>query len=251
MFVIADGAFRNMTQIIWENQQNQIHNNQYSTAKLVSPDQSILVSGESAAEKTVTTKFIIAYLASLTERSAAVSRCNTGKRNASADSPKSTTQNSDKSSIEQQVLQSNPILESFGNARTIRNDNSSRFGKLISINFSHSTLVGACIRTYLLEKVRLIHQQQGERTYHIFYELLSANVSHEKEPLHLAALSPKHFKIMTACSNTFDRRDGVLDKESFQELKHAMNVVGFTKQEQTDIFSIAIAILHASNIVFV
>lgn len=97
-------------------------------------------------------------------------------------------QNADKS-IERQVLLSNPILESFGNAKTLRNDNSSRFGKFIEINFARSPsdhvfrICGATIRTYLLEKVRLVHQTEGERNYHCFYELINGCDDAEMEEL--------------------------------------------------------------------
>lgn len=115
-------------------------------------NQSILVSGESGAGKTVTTKFIMKYLAKLSKRS------NDPKASNSRRSSTGSNGQNNKADIEQQVLQSNPILESFGNARTMRNDNSSRFGKFIELQFTESgNLVGASIETYLLEKVRLVH----------------------------------------------------------------------------------------------
>merc|ERR1719232_1527615 len=126
-----------------------------------SGNQSILVSGESGAGKTVSTKIIMNYLASLSAR---VTLSDQYYHH----------------DIEQQILQSNPILESFGNARTLRNDNSSRFGKFIEIQFNVSgRLVGASIETYLLEKVRLISQSPQERNYHIFYEILAGLTSSE------------------------------------------------------------------------
>ena len=123
-------------------------------------DQAILVSGESGAGKTVTTKFIMNYLAMLSKRSVSASVLT------KTESGRNVTEEVRKVDIEQQVLQSNPILESFGNARTVRNDNSSRFGKYIEIQFSNNgTLLGASIKTYLLEKVRIITQAEGERNY--------------------------------------------------------------------------------------
>ena len=123
-------------------------------------DQAILVSGESGAGKTVTTKFIMNYLAMLSKRSISSSVLT------KTESGRNVTEEVRKVDIEQQVLQSNPILESFGNARTVRNDNSSRFGKYIEIQFSsNGTLLGASIKTYLLEKVRIITQAEGERNY--------------------------------------------------------------------------------------
>ena len=123
-------------------------------------DQAILVSGESGAGKTVTTKFIMNYLAMLSKRSVSSSVLT------KTESGRNVTEEVRKVDIEQQVLQSNPILESFGNARTVRNDNSSRFGKYIEIQFSsNGALLGASIKTYLLEKVRIITQAEGERNY--------------------------------------------------------------------------------------
>ena len=116
------------------------------------------------------------------------------------------------------VLQSNPILESFGNARTKRNDNSSRFGKYIELQFKATgSLIGAKIDTYLLEKVRLIHQHAGERNFHIFYEMLAAASEDERKMFHLGDYTAQDFK-MTSASGTFDRRDGADDAELFDDL---------------------------------
>jgi len=203
-------------------------------------DQSILISGESGAGKTVTTKIVMQYLAKLSE-------------NATFDScGADTRQKNGSKNIEQQVLQSNPILESFGNARTIRNDNSSRFGKFIEIQFDRSgRLMGASIKTYLLEKIRLIRQAQGERNYHIFYELLSGmrSSSRERKELGLEGRGVHDFRI-TATSGTFDRRDGVSDVSTLSDLKRAMNTVGFTTVEQNGIFKVISGLLHLSNITF-
>lgn len=204
--------------------------------------QSILVSGESGAGKTVTTKFIMQYLATLSKRS----------HHPSENEATSSTENGDKAKvdIEQQVLQSNPILESFGNARTIRNDNSSRFGKFIEIQFTDlGHLAGASIETYLLEKVRLVTQMEGERNYHIFYELLEGLSDEELDTYHLTNYTVEDF-IMTNQSGTYDRRDGVSDYDTFESLVVAMDTMGFSKDEQTDIFSLVCALLHASNLTF-
>lgn len=208
--------------------------------QIIVTDQSILISGESGAGKTVTTKIVMQYLAKLSEKAAFDSSC------------VDTRQKSGSTNIEQQVLQSNPILESFGNARTIRNDNSSRFGKFIEIQFDRSgRLMGASIKTYLLEKIRLIRQAQGERNYHIFYELLSGTRSNsrERKDLGLEGRGVHDFRI-TAASGTFDRRDGVTDISTFSDLKRAMNTVGFTPVEQIGIFKVISGLLHLSNITF-
>ena len=178
-----------------------------SSAPAVGRNQSILVSGESGAGKTVTTKIIMSYLTTLSRRHMKDST-------AAAHQPIKAVDDRGVSNndIESQVLQSNPILESFGNARTLRNDNSSRFGKFIEIRFNRSgCVVAATIETYLLEKVRLITQTQGERNYHIFYELLVGMSQKERRDLLVGNRSAYDYR-MTGSSGTFDRRDGVDDR---------------------------------------
>ncbi len=120
------------------------------------------------------------------------------------------------------VLQANPILEAFGNARTIRNDNSSRFGKFIELQFKHTgSLIGASIETYLLEKVRLIHQGPGERNFHVFYEMLASATEEERDRFYLKEYTVNDFK-MTNSSGTYDRRDGINDEALFDDLVMGM-----------------------------
>ena len=191
-------------------------------------DQSILVSGESGAGKTVTTKIILQYFAVLSQQS-----------------------DPTVIGIESQVLESNPILESFGNARTVRNDNSSRFGKLMELLFDRKgCLLSASIQTYLLEKVRLISQSPGERNYHIFYELLVGLTHRESRQLRLSSRGPKDFR-MTCASGTFDRRDGIQDRDTYAQLIEALDTVGFTREEQMDLFTVVSALLYTSNLTFV
>jgi myosin-5 len=148
------------------------------------------------------------------------------------------------------VLQSNPILESFGNARTVRNDNSSRFGKFIEIEFnSTGCLSSASIETYLLEKVRLITQAPGERNYHIFYEILAGVTQRERQQLRIGNLTAQDFN-MTVASGTLDRRDGVSDRDTFKALREALDTVGFTRDEQFDLLRVSAALMHASNVTF-
>ena len=171
-------------------------------------NQSILVSGESGAGKTVTTKIVLNYFAMLSRRRSAQG---TPDSNASGSH-----------SVEQQVLQSNPILESFGNARTIRNDNSSRFGKYIDIQFTRSgKLAGASVETYLLEKVRLIHPGEKERNYHVFYQFLSSATAQERKAFFLGNKGVRDFRLLSQ-SGTYDRRDGVRDEDNHQEMLDAM-----------------------------
>ena len=125
--------------------------------------------------------------------------------------------------IEQQVLQSNPILEAFGNARTLRNDNSSRFGKYIDIKFTpRGKLSGATIETYLLEKVRLIHPSVGERNYHVFYQFLEAASVTERLEFGLENLEVRDFRLLNGTGGVYDRRDGVNDGLMHGEMLDAM-----------------------------
>lgn len=174
-------------------------------------NQSILVSGESGAGKTVTTKIVLNYFAMLSKL------VMTDDTNQEEESAAVTS-----SSVEQQVLDSNPILESFGNARTIRNDNSSRFGKYIDIRFSHNgRLTGASIDTYLLEKVRLIRQTEGERNFHVFYQLLEAATDQERDDYFLGDMKLEDFALVNQ-SGTYDRRDMVSDVDMHREMLDAM-----------------------------
>ena len=220
------------------------------TADLPPCDQSILVSGESGAGKTVTTKIIMRYLTILSQRQM-------NKR--SSDVTRHGL------SVENQVLQSNPVLESFGNARTIRNDNSSRFGKFIEMRFNSSrtergALLGASIQVYLLEKVRLVSVNPGERNYHVFYEVLSSGMSLKEKKRYMLTSnfgrgshpSTVNDFYMTSFSGTFDRsRDKVKDSDAYRELRMALNTIGLDANEQDGIFSVVAALLHASNLRFV
>jgi len=268
VYGIADAAFRSM--------RRQLELNQGNVAAGLDEDlgaahQSILVSGESGAGKTVTTKFVMKYLAALSQRSSqhkhiqpegrAYFKAAAKAHGTDASSPTGSTGDgnlasltllSGSSSIEGQVLQSNPILESFGNARTVRNDNSSRFGKFIEIQFSEQgQLVGASIETYLLEKVRLVHQSAGERNYHIFYELLGGGMDARQLSHYFIAQTahPEDFKL--TASGTYDRRDGVTDRETYKALRHACAAMKFSNHELHSVFCVTAALLHASNLTLV
>lgn len=211
IYQTADDAYRAMIRGM-ENTELLTQGRKHRAPAVAPSNQSILVSGESGAGKTVTTKIVLNYFAMLSKRAAA---CNT-----SSTSPNRFPE--DGVSIEQQVLQSNPILESFGNARTIRNDNSSRFGKYIDISFTRSgKLSGASIETYLLEKVRLIHPGPGERNYHVFYQFLKSATPAERKDLLLGSRSMDSFRLLSQ-SGTFDRRDGVQDEDTHHEMLDAM-----------------------------
>uniref|UniRef100_A0A0E0PQH6 Myosin motor domain-containing protein n=1 Tax=Oryza rufipogon TaxID=4529 RepID=A0A0E0PQH6_ORYRU len=185
---------------------------------------SILVSGESGAGKTETTKMLMRYLAFLGGRS------RTGGR-----------------TVEQQVLESNPVLEAFGNAKTVRNNNSSRFGKFVEIQFDKSGKIsGAAIRTYLLERSRVCQINSPERNYHCFYFLCAAP-SEEIRKYNLGDPSSFHYLNQSTCIKV----DGISDNEEYLATRSAMNTVGITEQEQEAIFRVVAAVLHLGNINFV
>ncbi|KAL9686540.1 hypothetical protein QQ045_024001 [Rhodiola kirilowii] len=203
VFAIADVAYRAMTD---EGKRN-----------------SILVSGESGAGKTETTKMLMRYLAYLGGRVT-----------------------SERRTVEQQVLESNPVLEAFGNAKTARNNNSSRFGKFVELQFDkHGRISGAAIRTYLLERSRVCQISDPERNYHCFY-LLCAAPSQEIERYKLG--SPKSFHYLNQ-SNCYELL-GVNDAEDYLTTRRAMDIVGIGVNEQDAIFRVVAAILHLGNIDF-
>uniref|UniRef100_A0A8V0YSI9 Myosin-9 n=1 Tax=Gallus gallus TaxID=9031 RepID=A0A8V0YSI9_CHICK len=188
-------------------------------------DQSILCTGESGAGKTENTKKVIQYLAHV------------------ASSHKS---KKDQGELERQLLQANPILEAFGNAKTVKNDNSSRFGKFIRINFDvNGYIVGANIETYLLEKSRAIRQAKEERTFHIFYYLLSGAGEHLKTDLLLEPYNKYRF-----LSNGHVTIPGQQDKDMFQETMEAMRIMGIPDEEQIGLLKVISGVLQLGNIVF-
>ncbi|GKY97418.1 hypothetical protein MPSEU_000700300 [Mayamaea pseudoterrestris] len=245
VYQTADDAYRAMMRGL-ENKELMRHSGKHSRGASIATvagrdnptDQSILVSGESGAGKTVTTKIVLNYLAMLSKRK--------------SDTLFSPTHGSliEDVSIEAQVLQSNPILESFGNARTIRNDNSSRFGKYIDIRFTRSgKLSGASIETYLLEKVRLIHLGLGERNYHVFYQFLASATPKERNQFFLGRLHPSEFKLLSQ-SGTFDRRDHVSDEANHQEMLDAMITIGFMPETIQSLMRLIVGILFCGNMSF-
>lgn len=217
--------------------------------------QTVLISGESGAGKTVTTKHVMKFLAIAGAGDGEVTE------------------------VEKQVLESNPLLEAFGNARTLRNDNSSRFGKFIELQFQpsspaatqgveggHSRLCGAKVQTYLLEKVRVNDQQEGERNYHIFYEACAAVVKNggtqykypqvmkrdqvkAEQVLNLdgfADLSNFSYLTRSSCKVLKDQDD----IEMFECRIHAMQTIGIKPEDMDSILSSTAAVLHLGNTKF-
>ncbi|KAF7220670.1 myosin-10 isoform X3 [Nothobranchius furzeri] len=201
-------------------------------------DQSILCTGESGAGKTENTKKVIQYLAHV-----ASSHKGRKDHNIPPESPKAFKLQGE---LERQLLQANPILESFGNAKTVKNDNSSRFGKFIRINFDVTGyIVGANIETYLLEKSRAIRQAKDERTFHVFYRLLAGAGEHLRTDLLLEGFNNYRF-----LSNGNIPIPGQQDKENFQETMEAMHIMGFTHDEIVCMLKVVSAVLQFGNVVF-
>ncbi|XP_059804705.1 myosin-10 isoform X2 [Hypanus sabinus] len=208
-------------------------------------DQSILCTGESGAGKTENTKKVIQYLAHV-----ASSHKGRKDHNIPLESPKPVKHQSGTSmlygELERQLLQANPILESFGNAKTVKNDNSSRFGKFIRINFDVTGyIVGANIETYLLEKSRAIRQAKEERTFHIFYQLLCGAGEHLKCDLLLEGFNNYRF-----LSNGYVPIPGQQEKDNFQETMEAMHIMGFSHEEIMSMLKVASSVLQFGSIVF-
>ncbi|XP_011345043.1 myosin heavy chain, muscle isoform X5 [Ooceraea biroi] len=211
IFAISDGAYVNM-----------LTNNE---------NQSMLITGESGAGKTENTKKVIAYFATV--------GASTKKEK---DDP-----NKKKGSLEDQVVQTNPVLEAFGNAKTVRNDNSSRFGKFIRIHFGPSgKLAGADIETYLLEKARVISQQTLERSYHIFYQIMSGSVKGLKE-MCLLSNNINDYHFVSQGKTTIP---GLDDGEELLVTDQAFDVLGFTQEEKDDIYKITAAVMHMGGMKF-
>lgn len=194
-------------------------------------NQTIVVSGESGAGKTVSAKYIMRYFATREPPDQPGTRTKRG-----ADSMSET---------EEQILATNPIMEAFGNAKTTRNDNSSRFGKYIEIMFDDKTsIIGAKIRTYLLERSRLVFQPLKERNYHVFYQLVAGASDAERQELGLLPVEQFHY-LNQGSSPVID---GVDDKEEFDALKRSLSTIGIDSTQQTEIFKLLAALLHLGNI---
>ncbi|XP_011648183.1 unconventional myosin-Va isoform X2 [Pogonomyrmex barbatus] len=190
----------------------------YTKLERENHDQSIIVSGESGAGKTVSAKYTMRYFATVGGSAT-------------------------ETQVEKKVLASSPIMEAIGNAKTTRNDNSSRFGKFIEIQFNKNYhITGASMRTYLLEKSRVVFQANEERNYHIFYQMCSA--ARRLPHLHLSDQNQFHY--LNQGNNP--RIDGVDDLAYFDETISALTMLGFTSKQQDDMLRILAAILHLGNV---
>lgn len=186
-------------------------------------NQSIVVSGESGAGKTVSAKYIMRYFATVD----------------------SDENQHDMSEIEKQILATNPIMESFGNAKTTRNDNSSRFGKYLEILFDENTVICAAkIRTYLLERSRLVFQPKSERNYHIFYQMIKGLDPETKKLIHLENVEDFYYLNQGGVPNI----EGVDDAKEFNDTRNALSLIGIGNDIQLEIFKVLSGLLHLGNI---
>ena len=218
VYAVADASYRDMMRVI---SQNAV------TKTVAAVNQTILISGESGAGKTESTKIVLRYLTTVG---------NTSGNTALATG-----------SVMDKVLQSNPILESFGNAKTLRNDNSSRFGKFIELHFSkRGHLIGGTIRTYLLEKVRLAAQQHGERSFHIMYQLIAGCSQAEKADWQLTSAQDYWY-----CNQgSVFTLQSVNDAEEFADLRMALSTLNFEEKDQRALFGSIAGLLHLSEVTF-
>ena len=194
-------------------------------------NQTIVVSGESGAGKTVSAKYIMRYFATREP----------------PDQPgiRSRGRADTMSETEEQILATNPVMEAFGNAKTTRNDNSSRFGKYIEIMFNKETdIIGARIRTYLLERSRLVFQPLKERNYHIFYQLVAGASEAERGEFGLGPV--EDFDYLNQGHSP--RIDGVDDAEEFRATRQSLSRIGVSEHQQSQLWRILAALLHIGNI---
>uniref|UniRef100_A0A671WB59 Myosin-7 n=1 Tax=Sparus aurata TaxID=8175 RepID=A0A671WB59_SPAAU len=207
-----------------------ISDNAYQYMLADRENQSILITGESGAGKTVNTKRVIQYFASI-----------------AAGGIKKDPNAKDKGTLEDQIIQANPALEAFGNAKTIRNDNSSRFGKFIRIHFdARGKLASADIETYLLEKSRVTFQLKAERDYHIFYQILS-NKKPELLEMLLITNNPYDYAFISQGETQVTSID---DAEELMATDSAFDVLGFTQEEKNSVYKLTGAIMHYGNMKF-
>ncbi|XP_036363894.1 unconventional myosin-IXAa isoform X7 [Octopus sinensis] len=195
----------------------------FSTMLRTRKNQCIVISGESGSGKTESTNLLLHHLTALSQKG------------------------NHATGVEQTILGAGPVLEAFGNAKTVHNNNSSRFGKFIQVNYKEYGMVhGAIVEKYLLEKSRIVSQAKNERNYHVFYYLLKGASAEERSFLHLHDATEYHYLSQSNCYTV----DGVDEEHEFARLKQSMEMVGFSTERQHRIFSVLSAVLHLGNVEF-
>ncbi|KAL0118457.1 hypothetical protein PUN28_009249 [Cardiocondyla obscurior] len=186
-------------------------------------NQCIVISGESGSGKTESTNFLLHHLTALSQKG------------------------SHGSGVEQTILSAGPVLEAFGNAKTAHNNNSSRFGKFIQVNYKENGMVhGAVVQKYLLEKSRIVSQGRNERNYHVFYYLLAGANEQEKQLLHLESCDRYNYLNKSGCYGL----ENIDERHEFSRLKQSMEMVGFTTEKQRRLFAVLSAVLLLGNVEF-
>ncbi|KAL7843776.1 hypothetical protein AOLI_G00252880 [Acnodon oligacanthus] len=209
-----------------------ISDNAYQFMLTDRENQSVLITGESGAGKTVNTKRVIQYFATVAMSGQKKAEPVPGKM---------------RGSLEDQIIAANPLLEAYGNAKTIRNDNSSRFGKFIRIHFGQTgKLASADIETYLLEKSRVTFQLSAERSYHIFYQLMTGHKPELLEAL-LITTNPYDYPMISQGEVTVK---SINDVEEFIATDTAIDILGFTADEKINIYKLTGAVVHHGNMKF-
>ncbi|XP_066543583.1 unconventional myosin-X [Amia ocellicauda] len=209
IFAIANECYRSL----WKRLENQC----------------VLISGESGAGKTESTKLILKFLSAMSQHSLEA------------------TSKEKTSHVEQALLESSPIMEAFGNAKTVYNNNSSRFGKFVQLNFCQKgNIQGGKIVDYLLEKNRVVRQNPGERNYHIFYALLAGTNTEQKEAFHLSHPESYYYLKQSGC--VADKT--INDKDTFEQVLNAMKIMQFSRENIQETLRLLAGILHIGNIEF-
>ncbi|XP_066913408.1 unconventional myosin-Ie-like [Clytia hemisphaerica] len=197
--------------------------NMYRNMLIEQERQCVIISGESGAGKTVSAKFIMNYIAKVSGGSGNVAK------------------------VKEVILESNPLLEAFGNAKTVRNNNSSRFGKYVEIQFTRGGQPeGGKISNFLLEKSRVVTQNQDERNFHIFYQLINGASAEDKEQFGLAEPDYYYYLNQSGCYKV----DDVNDVKEYEDTRNAMYTMGITNDQQASILQLVAGILHLGNISF-
>uniref|UniRef100_A0A674ENK4 Osteoclast-stimulating factor 1 n=1 Tax=Salmo trutta TaxID=8032 RepID=A0A674ENK4_SALTR len=197
--------------------------NMYRNMMIDRENQCVIISGESGAGKTVAAKYIMGYISRVSGGGPKVQH------------------------VKDIILQSNPLLEAFGNAKTVRNNNSSRFGKYFEIQFSSGGEPdGGKISNFLLEKSRVVMRNPGERSFHIFYQLIEGATGEQKSSLGITSLDYYNYLNQSGSYKV----DDINDKSDFQETMHAMEVIGISGEDRGLVLQIVAGVLHLGNINF-